>query len=331
MRRKEDKEMQKFFLTLIVSATLLSSAASAATIIKPPDIKLSGYSQFAYTRDNSTTGGDYSFEDNFRMLKARLSFKADIDPKVALSVQFDAAARDTAGNAKNILTDAYFDLKYLKGHTIRAGQFRLPFGLENPISDSRTLPVSAAIMTTKAVNTRDVGIDVFAKNDTYEYHAAVVNGAGANKSDDNSTKDFILSAQVKAADRLRIGTSVLTGAGSPAQTTFRHAVDGFILYTPPMGDVSFEYVKGRDKTAVKKDGWYFTIAPRINPRTTLLLRFEQFDPDTSAGDDEAAKTTLGVLYRTSKYSLIKLNYEWRDDDAVTNEGDALKLLWQVEY
>jgi hypothetical protein len=313
--------------------SLAPLCARAATIIKPPELKFSGYSQFGYTRDNSTTvaGTDYAFEDSYRLLKARLTFKADIDPRVALNVQFDAAARDTAGNAKNILTDAYFDFKYLKGHTIRAGQFRLPFGLENPISDAKVFPISASILTTKSVNTRDVGVDIFAKRDKYEYHAAMINGTGSNKSDDNSKKDFIVSAQGNVVSRVKVGASVLTGAGSPGQTTMRHAVDGFVLWTPPMGDVSFEYVKGRDKTAMKADGWYFMVTPKINDRTWIVARYDNFDPNSAAGDDLITRTTLGLLYKTSKYSLVKLNYEWRNDEAKTNEGNAFKFVWQVEY
>jgi hypothetical protein len=82
---------------------------------------------------------------------------------------------------------------------------------------------------------------------------------------------------------------------------------------------------------VKKDGWYLTFTPQLNGRTWLVLRYEQYDPNTTTSSDNADKTTFGLLYKTSKYSLVKLNYEWRKDDAVTTEGDAFKLLWQVEY
>jgi len=312
--------------------------ARAVTIIKPPELKFSGYSQFGYNRDNSTTvaadtataSRDYSFEDNYRLLKARLTFKAEIDPMVSMNVQFDVADRDN-NNVKNILTDGYFDLKYLKGHNIRIGQFKLPFGLENPISDARTFPVSASLIKTKACNTRDIGIDISGKKSKYEYHAAVINGTGQNKSDDNSNKDYVASVQAPVSRKVKVGGSVLAGAGSPTQTSFRHAVDGFVLWSPPIGDVSFEYAKGRDRSAVKQSGWYLMATPQLNGRTWLVLRQDKYDRNRADGGDMVSRTTLGLLYKASKYSLIKVNYEWRDDEAKTNAGNAFRLVWQVEY
>lgn len=324
-------------VTLILSC--LFPLYAFADTIKPPEIKISGYTQIGYIRNSgSAATGDYQYKDNFEIMRARFTFKAAIDPMASLNVQIDPAIKDVKDNLINILTDAYFDLGYLKGHNIRLGQFKLPFGLENPIPDSRTFPVNASIIKGKTINTRDIGIDISAKKDWYEYHVGVINGNGSNKKDDNSRKDFVISSRFTSGIAAAGVSAVCSGGITPAQDTLRHAVDGFIQITPKWGEIDFEYIKSRFYNSstlktTKKDGWYAMIVPQLNERTSLTLRYEKFDPDNDAADrnDEASRTTAGLIYNTSKYSKIKINYEWRDDDKVMTEGDVFTFMWQTEY
>ena len=309
---------------------LLQAGAAAYEIIKSPELKISGYTQLGYARDNSTTAGNYTFEDHFKLYKSRFTFKADIDPKVSMNVQMDVAAKNVSGNLINILTDAYLDAKYLKGHIIRFGQFKLPLGLENPIPDSKTFPVNSSMVKTLCLNTRDIGIDVSAKTGNYEYHAGLVNGTGANKSDDNTGKD-VYAAGAIVSDRLRAGGAMLSSSGRTSVNTLKRIMNGFVQYTPVWGEVDIEAFRGSDKNNKKRFGWYASVIPQLNPRTWLVLRYENYDPNVTVSSGQANKTTLGILYQASKYTKFKLNYEWRNDKSVTTEGDALLFLWQVEY
>jgi len=332
--------MKRAFLAILFVMCFAPLSARAVTIIKPPALGISGYTQFGYTRDSSTTlapANNYNRDDSFRLVKSRLTFKGDIDPMVAVNLQIDIADSSVNGNNK-LLTDAYFDLKYLKGHIVRLGQFKIPFGLENPIPDSRLYPISNSYIkgvSGKLLNSRDIGIDVSAKTDKIEYHASIINGNGPNTAaDNNSSKDLILSVRGSVASRLQIGGSLMApGKTTPAaQVTFRRAVDGFIYYTPPAGDVSFEYISGRAPvTSLKEYAWYLLATPKLNDRTWLVLRYDKFDPNKAATNNTASRTTFGLLYKTSKYSLVKVNYEWRNDKTVTNDNNAFKALWQVEY
>lgn len=327
--------MRNLFLCLAF-LSVFSSSAFSYTIIKPPEIKFSGYTQIGYTRDDTKPAGGYGFryEDNFKIQKARLTFKGDIDPMTALTVQFDVAARDTANNTmtvQNMLTDAYFSMKYLKGHTIRLGQFKLPFGLENPVPDSKLYFVNTSVVKNQLINTRDIGVDVGAATERYEYHAALVNGAGANKTDDNAAKQYLLSAQAIVGE-LRVGGSMLASPGmSTTSTALRKASDFYVQYVSELGEADFEYMNGQDKVLTKKSGWYLSLMPRLNDRTWFVVRTEQYDPSKARATDRVERTTAGLMYLTSKYTRIRLNYEWRKVQGSTLYGDAFQFQWQGEY
>lgn len=333
--------MKRIAITALFLFCFFPLYAFALDIIKPPELKISGYTQIRYIRDNSdasSTSNDYKYKDQFEVMKARLTFKATIDPMASLNVQIDPAIKDVKDNLINILTDAYFDLGYLKGHNIRLGQFKLPFGLENPIADSRTFPVNASLIKGKTINTRDIGIDISAKKDWYEYHVGVINGNGSNKQDDNSRKDVIVSSRFTRGS-VSFGGSAVSSGGIIATEKMRHAANGFIQYTPKWGEIDFEYMRSRflNSTSLKttfREGWYIMAVPQLNERTWLTLRYEKYDPNTGTvanPDDEITRTTAGLLYTTSKYSRIKINYEWKNDEKVAFEGNVFTFMWQVEY
>jgi hypothetical protein len=325
-------------LAILCSIAASGRSAAAATVIKPPEIKISGYTQIGYIRNDSTINtinsvfSDASMEDGFKLIRSRFTFKGDIDPKVSMNVQIDVAARHaTNTQALNLITDAYFDMKFLKGHNIRLGQFKLPFGLENPISDAKTFPINASVVKNTSINTRDIGIDISAKHPTYEYHIAAVNGAGQNKNDNNSKKDVLASAAV-IWHKMTIGASAINSKGDSAQTTLRHGYDGYVQALPNWGEVDFEFMRGTDRTAARRHGWYASVFPKLNDRTWIVARYERYDPNKAATTPNGVtRTTAGILYKTSKYSSLRLNYEWRTDKAAVKSGDVCSFLWQVEY
>lgn len=326
--------MKKVIIWAMLLLAVAGGNAMAAEIIKPPAIAISGYTQIGYIRNDSTsntTFSDNAMDDGFRLIRARLTFKTEIDPRVALNVQIDVAARHaTNTQVLNMLTDGYFDLKFVKDHTIRLGQFKVPFGLENPMSDAKTFLVNTSIVKNTSINTRDIGVDISSKRPAVEYHVAILNGAGANKNDNNTKKDILGTVQTTLG-KVTVGASAINSPGDSTQTTLRHAVDGYVQAKSDVGELDLEYVKGTDKAAAKRAGWYLLAAPQLNPRTWLVGRYEQYDPNKSLSNNEATRTTLGILYKTSKYSLLKINYEWRSDKAAVKSGDVFSIMWQAEY
>ena len=141
--------------------------------------KLSGWTQFQYV------GWDKGV-DSFSIRRSRLTLAGDIIKKMHYKLQIDFAKTPT-------LLDASIDYEFSKAIQLRAGQFMVPFSLENvtPTSDvdmiNRSQPEEKlAPGRDNASQGRDVGLAVFGNYSIVEYTAAIVNGAGINKPDTNS-------------------------------------------------------------------------------------------------------------------------------------------------
>lgn len=159
--------------------------------------------------------------------------------------------------------------------TLTVGQQLLPFGLDVAAPDELKPTIASAQFASLFPNAVDIG--AFVKGELgvqfdygYSYRApliaytfGVVNGSGANKSDDNGTKDlfgrivFTLPADYNSAFRqLAIGVSgykgtqntIFTGTGTPLSGRGRRDRAGIDLYYNhhPFG-VTYEYVRGWDE------------------------------------------------------------------------------------
>ena len=98
------------------------------------------------------------------------------------------------GQGQTVLQDLFLDVKFKPGAKIRAGKFKIPFGLEQLQSESDILFVEKALPTLLVPN-RDTGVQVSGDlwKGSLNYAVGVFNGAvdGGNLDiDDNNGKDF---------------------------------------------------------------------------------------------------------------------------------------------
>ena len=118
------------------------------------------------------------------------------------------------GNGTTVLQDAYVELRLDKAANIRAGKFKVPFGLERLQQDTDTEFVERGLPTNLAPN-RDTGIQlggsVFA--DTLSYQVGAFNGVPDNSTNDGDTNDEKDWAARLVAEPFRNGDSWLSGLG----------------------------------------------------------------------------------------------------------------------
>jgi phosphate-selective porin len=69
----------------------------------------------------------------------------------------------------------------------------------------------------------------------------------------------------------------------------------------------------------------------LTPKLQLVARYEAFDPDRNAGNDRYTATAMGVNWIFKGFTRLQLNYEFRDNEAVPREGDALVAQAQVLF
>jgi hypothetical protein len=174
-------------------------APKTAPPVKGPTATFYGFANVQYARTDAPAPTADS--GTFEIRRARIGAKGDVVAEsIGYNVLFDAA--DTS------LKDAFLAAKQLgiPGLELRAGQFKTPFGYEQPESDTKLLWVYSSYVvqalarstTTATVNTapdsRDVGAAVLGKWSLpaglgAELAAAVTNGAGPNRKDDLNEKN----------------------------------------------------------------------------------------------------------------------------------------------
>ncbi|BDG01186.1 porin [Anaeromyxobacter oryzae] len=154
-----------------------------------------GFVNVQYARTDPPAPGVVS--STFQLRRARIGARGDVTPNVGYAVLFDGA--DTS------LKDAYAALKPVRGLELRLGQWKTPFGYEQPESDTKLLWVNSSYVvqalarstSTTSVNatpdSRDLGVGLLGKWTAgaigAELAGSLVNGAGPNRTDDLDTKN----------------------------------------------------------------------------------------------------------------------------------------------
>ena len=170
------------------------------------NVKIGGWIDFQYLFENNGT----SKSNAFQIRRARFDVKGSLSPKIDFRLQTDMSPSPK-------LIDAFVKVKFCKYVQLQAGQFKIPFSLENILSplDLETMDnaqVISALSGYKDVtgissyaNGREIGLmlsgtlasaDVKGENiPILQYEAGVFGGNGINVKTDNMAKDF--SARIK--------------------------------------------------------------------------------------------------------------------------------------
>lgn len=192
------KHTLRFFIGVLAIAIPLSMNAQEEKIDRIP--KISGYVQGLYQADLDENG---HLDDNtFRIRRVRLSVNGNLTKNLSYSIQGDFSRSP-------MLVDAYVKYNPCKEFAIQAGQFKLPFTLENPINPlnleifdySESVQKLVGYSDVCGVGTlgRDIGIMVSGNLFQPEgkdfslvtYYVGIFNGNGANILDNNNRKDIV--------------------------------------------------------------------------------------------------------------------------------------------
>jgi phosphate-selective porin len=158
-------------------------------------MQLSGYTQFRFQSFQEANK-----KDGFDIRRARLDLRGSITPWFSYRVQADLAEKPK-------MIDGYGEIKIADYLSITAGQFKIPFSLENLASSNklemidRSQVVEALVARSKDVignqNGRDVGVQISGtlinlnELPLVEYRIGVFNGSGINVADTaNGAKDI---------------------------------------------------------------------------------------------------------------------------------------------
>ena len=311
----------------------LAVGAPAQETKTPPPVTalsaltFSGYTQVQYTTQNNGI-------DGFTLRRARLSLAGEILKNVRFKLQVDALKSP-------LLLDAYLDFGFHSAASVRAGQFKIPFGLESQTSSGDLDMINRTQVVTKLApgfdigsNGRDIGITLFGKAAFLDYTIGVFNGSGINKTDADDRKDWAGRLAVHPFSFLTLAAAGYNGkivpfAGEAPVTRARLGLEAAFL----MNGISLksEFIQGQDGDTMRQ-GWYvqggyFAIPKQLQG----LVRFDSYDKDHNSTLDRTDVWTLGVNWFLGSRTKLTINCEITRDESGKTTNKALIAQFQAAF
>ena len=317
-------------------------------------LKISGYLQAQYVQDESSSnslGGSSGTRnrDQFSVRRARVKFTYQATPTSKFVLQPDITSSGV------VLKDGYVELTEpwtLWKHTLTAGQFNWPFGFEIMYSSSnREVPERSRVVRTLFPGERDRGVMLSGRtpNERFNYRLAVVNGTGTVRSDDLNKRKDIVGRAGYSFGAFDVGASIYRGSELIATSTSSSGIDfdkqrqgiDFQWATPLPGlGIRGEYITGKQAPASGTtrtesfdiEGWYFYAIQSIGTRHQLVVRIDEYDPDTDAGNNAIRTINPSYIFHWDAHSKIMASYELIDTQGASDPDDnVFTLRYQFSF
>ncbi len=278
--------------------------------------KVSGFLNMRYQWDSSDR------TNSFDIRRVRVNLKGELIPSFDYSLQVDFA-----GSPR--ILDAYIRYKAARQFNIQAGEFKIPFSMENTYSPTvlETSENSMAIsrlcnysdISGTASNGRDVGIAFYGgfwEKDGYnvlDYNIGVFNGNGINVKDDNRAKDFSGRLTVNPTRHLSLSGSYYYGTfGKQEEGTHnRTRIGAGICWEDQRLIVRSEYIYG--KTAgMKSEGVYAVAGYFVHPKFQPVIKYDFFREDRFDASSKDNCYLVGLNYYPFTFMRLQANYTYKD-------------------
>ena len=305
-------------------------------------MQLSGYTQFRFQSFQES-----GKKDGFDIRRARLDLKGNITPWFLYRVQADLVDKPK-------MIDAYGEIKIADYFSITAGQFKVPFSLENLTSSNklemidRSQVVEALVARGKDVignqNGRDIGIQISGTIiklkglPLVEYRLGVFNGSGINVADTaNGSKDIAGRLIFTPIKGLSFGGGFYNGWDKaikpdvPGKSQVRNRIGLELSYVTTRFSLKGEYISGKDgKTS--KDGWYIQSGYFIIPlKLQILVRYDAFNPNTSSHYNILTNYSFGGNFNFNSWSRLQTFYTIRQEEVNSLRNNYLSIQYQIGF
>lgn len=234
------------------------------------------------------------------------------------------------------LYEYYITWTPFKHLSFRAGQFKVPFTLENPISltqletiyNTRSISSLAGmgddvqtLLKKRNSTGRDLGMQISGsllnngKYDLIEYAMGIFQGAGMNTTDPDNNKDFAGMLLFQPLQGLRVGGGAYFG-----QATYsingdqlyldQHVRNRWVLSSEYKSDRLYaraEWFRGND-AGMQKEGLYGTALYYIKPNKLNLVAKVDYYNKNKEINSEVTDYTVGLNYYFYPKCRLQLNY-----------------------
>lgn len=302
-------------------------------------LQISGYTQVRF--QSFQEAGKPDFLD---IRRARLDFRGQISPTWDYRLQVDFATIPKILDA----TIAFKPYDYLK---VQAGQFKIPFSLDN-LTQSNLLEFIDRSQVTEALvarardllgnnNGRDMGLQVFGsalkiqERFAVDYFIGAFNGQGINTPDFNESKDIIGRLVFHPIDGLDVGGSTYIGYDkvgiAEPKNQVRNRFGGELSYTWKNLSIRGEYIEGQD-AAIKKNGYYALATYFLSPKKLqILAKYDTFDPDKNKDKNISTYYIGGLNYYFNDWAKLMVNYSYRTEEGTKINNDLISVQTQISF
>lgn len=321
------------FLALMMALLVTSHAQNVnAQTINFSSLKFGGFLQQQFIMDETPGAAE-----RFSIHRARLGVTGSITDNIRVNV---IGGYVEPPDRTPRLVNAFIDFDIHPLFQLRTGQFLVPFGIESP----EVIIFNPAIERTTTIRRlnpyvmfRDIGVQVGGKGSLLNYKVALVNGKGANQTEQFDPKDILGRIGLTPFEHFELGVSGHFGQYQPDLNSDNHEsrvrLGADVSF---MGDPVYfraEYIVREDDLAEgssrKMSGWYLLGAYKFTENIQGIARFESYDPETSINENEFTGVLIGANYYFEGNTRLSLNYEFRDDKLNPDLGNLLTVQMQV--
>jgi len=301
------------------SRILLSIIFLSVTTVKAnetyPAIIPAGYLQVIGFYNDSSQDTDYGIDLN----RIVVGFSGELSEKIAFNVELDATSQV-------VLDEAVMELKYFPHTTVLIGQFKVPFGLEDPYPSDQLPTINRAAFW-ELFDEFDTGIELAGGHGPLSYQVAAFIRPKSNTNADHPEQDYVGRLELPTVFDAHIGVSgYYDRTNDPVERVDlnikRLGADLRLEHEAVM--LWAEYLHGKteteniDTTATveqQQTGWYVLGGYMFKPDWQAVLKCDFFDNDTHVGGDAYRRITGGVNWQVDEF--LKLS---ADVEHISQEG-----------
>jgi phosphate-selective porin OprO and OprP len=257
--------------------------------------------------------------------------------KYKIEFEIGPLKTDATNNVNNArVTDAYVEFAKITAATLRVGQYKVPFGLQELTSDTRQEFVDRSIVNSKFAPSRDIGLMLlgYAWDRKFGYQVGLFNGSGQNNPQEDQKEMYaarvwidplgeykLLESANDANDKniLHIGLAYRGGEvmrGTATAGVFEDADNETAAAVElawrwsrlfAMGEYYEQKDEQKNPTAgpdVTARGWHAQFGVMVHPtQHELALRYAELEPDKDVADAKQTEARLVYGYYIKGHSL----------------------------
>ena len=248
------------------------------------------------------------YRDQFLIRRTRVGLAGKLTPNIGWNLSAEFANQPG-------LRNAFVQVRFTRYLSARLGQYTPLMSIERTTSPTVIEFIDRTRLTSQLTYPQDIGVTLL--NDTpiahwINYSAAVINGAGSNRADDNDAKDVVGRLELTPPSLKHTSFVVSGSSGSQPRGTRTRQSAGFQV-DAAAAKITAEALRENDMGLAVRDGYLVSGVYRIKARhvrpnfrmVEVTARFFSFNDPLSARGlagnvDDASATTAGFVPVTTR-------------------------------